>query len=86
MNEKDWDYKDGAIWNRWNNRKAKEIEKVNHFLKKAAVELNVKELTLYAFRHSAFTHEIDRNEKSLLVIAKEGGTSPDMLGKHYYDY
>jgi integrase len=88
INEVDWNFDDPDNWNKWNNKKAKQLEKVNHFLKQVAGVLGVERDALYnyIFRHTTFTHEIEKNNKSLLTIAKEGGTSIDMLGKNYYNY
>lgn len=87
MNEHDWDIYDPISYNKWNNRKQATFERINRFLKKVQVELGVEEsLTLYTFRHTAFTHEINQKKKNLIQIAKEGGTSVDMLEKHYYNH
>jgi hypothetical protein len=64
------------------------MEDVEAFLKKIAPKLKVnpKDFIIYTFRHSAFTHEIVKNEKDLITIANEGGTSIGMLSNHYYSY
>lgn len=86
MNEHDWNIFDCNSFLTWNNRKARTLEQINMFLKKVKDVLGVSKLTLYTFRHSTFTHEINRGEKSILQIAKEGGTSVAMLEKHYYNH
>lgn len=88
VNDVEWDYEDCVSWNRWATQKQQIIYKINLFLKKAArcIGADFRRITVYSIRHSAFTHEISRNEKPLLQIAKEGGTSIDMLEKHYYHY
>jgi integrase len=86
MNEYDWDIYNAESFNKWNNRKQATQEKINHFLSKVKKELKVKELTLYTFRHTKFTHEIEANEKSYLKTAREGGTTVKMLEDHYYRY
>ena len=86
MNEHDWNIFECSSFLTWNNRKARTLEQINTFLKKVKVVLGVNELTLYTFRHSTFTHEINNGSKSILQIAKEGGTSVAMLEKHYYNH
>lgn len=88
MNEYVWDFDDPESWNRWVNRKQATLQRVNHFLKKLAKKLNFDPSNIcnYTMRHTTFTHEINRNEKPLMVIAKEGGTGINMLESHYYNY
>ena len=85
MNEYDWDMRNSDSFNKWYNRKQSTLEKINTFLVKVKTELKVETLTLYTFRHSAFTHGINEG-KNLLKIAKEGGTSIKMLENHYYNH
>lgn len=86
MNNYDWDIYNAESFNRWCNRKQATLQKINSFLSKVKKVLKVDVLTLYTFRHSAFTHEIRDNQKSLLQIAKEGGTGVKMLEMHYYNH
>ncbi|MDR0750490.1 MAG: hypothetical protein LBF62_13105 [Tannerellaceae bacterium] len=86
MNEYDWDLSDAVSFRKWSNRRKKTIEQINHFLSDVKALLGVSKLTTYTFRHTAFTHAINKSDKPLLQIAKEGGTSRDMLEKHYYNY
>lgn len=88
MNEYRWDFDDSESWNRWVNRKQATLQRINHFLKKLAKKLDFdpQNICNYTMRHTTFTHEINRNEKPLMVIAKEGGTGIDMLETHYYNY
>jgi integrase len=86
MNEYDWDIYKAESFNKWNNRKGKIQEDINQFLSKVKKELNVKELTLYTFRHSIFTHEIKDGKKNIMITAKEGGTSVKMLENNYFHY
>lgn len=87
MNEYDWDIYDPASFNKWNNRKQATFEKINAFLKKVQPVLGVEEpITMYTFRHSVFTHEINQKKKNVMQIAKEGGTSVKMLEHHYYNH
>ena len=87
MNEYKWDMKNADSWNRWNNRKKSTEEKINKFLKKAAPFIGVSpdDFTLYTFRRSTITHEIEANKKSPARIAAEAGTSVAMIEKHYFD-
>ena len=87
MNEYEWDIYDPKSHGMWYNRKQATFERINSFLKKVQEALDVEDnLTLYTFRHSAFTHEINDQKKNLLQIAKEGGTSVNMLEHHYYNH
>ncbi len=89
MNEYKWDMTNAKDWNRWQNRKQRLQEMINSWLRnKVAKVIGMNfPLTLYVFRHSAFTHAcmakgMERN--SIINIAKNGGTSIDMIDKHYY--
>lgn len=84
MNEYDWNFRNADSWNKWELRKSRTLEQINTFLGKVKEILKVSELTLYTFRHTIFTQEVNDNKKSLLQIAKEGGTSVEMLDKYYY--
>lgn len=88
VNEYKWDYEDPSSWNVWNTKKQHIIQQINRFLKKVAplIGADSERISVYAIRHSAFTHEIAKNEKPLMQIAKEGGTGIDMLESHYYHY
>ena len=88
INEYKWNYDDPASWNDWNTKKQHTIQRINGFLKKAAsiIGADPARMSVYAIRHSSFTHEIARNEKPLIQIAKEGGTGVEMLENHYYHY
>lgn len=86
MNEYAWELSNADSFNKWNNRKQATLEKINAFLSKVRMVFNVEILTTYTFRHSAFTHEINAGKKTLIQIAKEGGTSVEMLEKHYYNH
>ena len=88
INEHRWNFDDPDSWNHWSNRKNTTLEKVRLFMKKVAkvVGFDPKDWCNYTMRHSTFTHEINKNEKPLLKIAKEGGTGVEMLEMHYYSY
>ncbi|MDR0976511.1 MAG: hypothetical protein LBL78_01965 [Prevotellaceae bacterium] len=85
MNEIDWDFNNADSWNKWQRQVQNITEHSNLFLKKVAPLLGVdpKQFINYTFRHSAFQHEIEKGEKDRLTIAQEGGTSLEMLQKHY---
>lgn len=83
MNSRKWNFDSPTDFQTWNNAKQKQLEQINKFLKKVAKALGVAVLTLYTFRHSAFTHAIKRNDISPALLAKRGGTSLQMLEKHY---
>ncbi|PWL59975.1 MAG: hypothetical protein DBY35_08730 [Bacteroidales bacterium] len=83
LNEYDWDMSDNKSWNTWNNRKARAIEMVNKWLKKAEKALKLDfALTTYSFRRSTLTHKCAVNP-NYMQIALCAGTSPDMLVKNY---
>ena len=85
MNNYDWDFEDAKSWNRWHNRKQKTLQDINEFLHKFEKPLKINgTITLYSFRHAAFTHAITKKGCNLMQIAKEGGTSVKMLEQHYY--
>ena len=84
MNNYDWDFDNAVSWNKWQNRKQKTLQDINEFLHKFESILHVKEITLYTFRHSAFTHAVNAKGSNLMRIAREGSTSIDMLENHYY--
>ena len=87
MNEYDWNIYDPESHNKWYNKKQATFERINAFLKKVQVFLEIEEpLTMYTFRHTTFTHEINQGKKNILQIAKEGGTSVKMLEHHYYNH
>lgn len=84
LNEYDWDYTNAQSWNKWNNRKNRALEMVRVWLKKVQKVLQLDfDLTLYTFRRSALTHACMAENANLMQIALSGGTSVDMLQKHY---
>ena len=85
MNEYDWCFKDDVSFNKWYNRNQAQLYTINQFLKKVAKELKLGRLTIYTFRHSAFTHNI-LNGANLMKLAKEGGTSIEMFQRHYFNH
>lgn len=73
MNELDCDFSNAREWGKWNIRKQATLEKINTFLKKTAKYIGIKEdgFSLYTFRHSALTHEIEKKDKDIVIIAQE---------------
>ena len=84
MNNYEWEMDDTKSWNAWQNRKQSQLEAINNFLHKFESILKVKPITCYTFRHTTFTHAINVENPNLLKIAKQGGTSLDMLEERYY--
>jgi integrase len=86
MNNKKWNLTNADQRNHWEYGKQTILMQINKFLKKAANKLHIQEddFSLYTFRHSAITHEIQANKKPLMQIAKEAGTSVAMLENYYY--
>lgn len=85
MNEYKWDMMNAKSWNTWNNRKARLQEMINKWLReKVATALNWDiEPSLYTFRHSALTHACMSENANWGAIALSGGTSIEMLQRHY---
>lgn len=85
MNEYNWDMMNAKSWNNWNNRKARLQEMINKWLRgKVAKALNWDIVPhLYTFRHSALTHACMSEGANWGIIALNGGTSIDMLQRHY---
>lgn len=84
LNEHDWDYTNAKSWNNWNNRKNRALEMIRVWLKKVQRVLGLEfDLTLYTFRRSALTHACMCDSPNLMRIALNGGTSVNMLQKHY---
>lgn len=85
MNEYNWDMMDAKSWNQWNNRKARLQEMINKWLReKVAKALNWDIVPhLYTFRHSTLTHACMSESANFMYIALDGGTSIEMLQRHY---
>lgn len=84
MNETEWDRI--ADFKTWNTRIKNTEQRINQYLKKwaSALSLEVQNLKMYDFRHSAITHAVNAGG-NVFDIAKAAGTSVDMIGKHYYN-
>lgn len=85
LNEYNWDMVDAKSWNKWNNRKSRTQENINKWLReKVAKALNWDIVPhLYTFRHSTLTHACMSKGANFMLIALDGGTSIDMLQRHY---
>ena len=85
LNEYKWDMLNAKSWNKWNNRKARLQEMINKWLReKVAKALNWDIVPhLYTFRHSTLTHACMSEGANWGIIALNGGTSIDMLQRHY---
>lgn len=85
LNEYNWDMMSAKDWNKWNNRKARLQEMINSWLRnKVAKALNWDIVPhLYTFRHSTLTHACMADNANWGIIALNGGTSIDMLQRHY---
>lgn len=83
LNEYDWNYTDPANYRRHYAKWNRLLEQINTFLGKMEKPLKFHELTLYIFRHTAFTVACKEMKESYFEIAAHGGTSVKMLEDHY---
>lgn len=83
MNEYDWNFGEPVSFKKhyikWNAL----LQQINSFLHKLEKPLGFPGLTLYMFRHTAFTVACREMKQSLIEIAAHGGTSVKMLEEHY---
>lgn len=84
MNEREWDI--ATEFPTWYVRVKNVEQRINQYLKKIAVALNleVKDLSLYDFRHSAITHAVRAGE-NVFMVAQQAGTSVNNIEKYYYN-
>lgn len=84
MNETNWNVV--ADFARWNVRVKNVEQRINKLLKKIAValRLNVADLSMYDFRHSAITHALNAGCNPF-EVAQMAGTSVAKIEKHYYN-
>jgi len=83
LNEYDWDYTNPESYKRHYSKWNRLMEQINTFLHKMEKPLKFKGLTLYMFRHTAFTVACKEMKESYFEIASHGGTSVKMLEDHY---
>ena len=83
LNEYEWDYTDPADYKRHYSKWNRLLEQINTFLHKLEKPLKFRGLSLYMFRHTAFTVACKEMRESYFEIAAHGGTSVQMLEKHY---
>lgn len=86
MNETFWIFDNDAIFEKWCNKRNYILQQINKFLKAAAKQARIKtqRFSLYSLRNARITHEIGEGKKSIMMIAKEAGTSLTMIDKHYF--
>lgn len=84
LNEYDWDYNNPESYRKHYRKWNRVLFQINTFLSKMEAPLGFPDLTLYIFRHAAFTISCKEMKDSVFVIAKQGGTSVEMLEKHYF--
>lgn len=84
MNETSWDTV--GDFAKWNIRVKNVEQRINKYLKKwaSALSLDVSDLSMYDFRHSAITHAVNAGG-NVFEVARLAGTSVDVIGKHYYN-
>ena len=83
LNEYVWDYSDPVQYRKHYRKWNTLLEQINTFLHLLEEPLNFPGLTLYMFRHTAFTIACKEMKESVLEIAAMGGTSVEMLEHHY---
>jgi integrase len=89
MNRQNYDLSNSDSFYKWRARKDKTIGRIDDFLHKVQGIMKFKgidSLTTYAFRRTTLSHEIKANNKSLMTIAKEAGTSISMLEGYYFNH
>lgn len=62
MNDTDWGEFDGESYKIWESRRSRTLQSINLWLRRIAkaLDLDIKKLTMYVFRHSSITHCINR--------------------------
>lgn len=87
MNETEWGELDGESYKIWESRRSRTLQSINLWLRRiaTALELDVKKLTMYVFRHSSITHCINRYNMNVMKVAAMAGTSVAIINKHYYN-
>lgn len=83
LNEYQWDYSDPVQYKRHYSKWNRLLGEINAFLHKMEEPLGFQGLTLYMFRHTAFTIACKEMKQSYFEIAAYGGTSIKMLEDHY---
>ncbi len=84
MNNKKWNLDNNTAYKQWCGLEDTARKQINRFLKLFEPILDIDCITMYTLRHSTFTHAVKANNKPYMEIAKEGGTSVDVIEKHYY--
>lgn len=87
MNDTGWGELDGETYKIWESRRSRTLQSINLWLRRIAQALNldVKKLTMYVFRHTSITHCINRYNMNVMKVAAMAGTSVAIINKHYYN-
>lgn len=87
MNETAWGELDGESYKIWESRRSRTLQSINLWLGRIAqaLDLDIKKLTMYVFRHSSITHCINRYNMNVMKVAAMAGTSVAIINKHYYN-
>ncbi len=87
MNDTDWGELDGESYKIWESRRSRTLQSINLWLRRIAraLDLDIKKLTMYVFRHSSITHCINRYNMNVMKVAAMAGTSVAIINKHYYN-
>lgn len=87
MNETNWGELDGQTYKIWESRRSRTLQSINLWLRRiaSALNLDVKKLTMYVFRHSSITHCINLYNMNVMKVAAMAGTSVAIINKHYYN-
>ena len=86
-NDTDWGELDGESYKIWESRRSRTLQSINIWLRRIAkaLDLDIKKLTMYVFRHSSITHCINRYNMNVMKVAAMAGTSVAIINKHYYN-
>lgn len=87
MNDTCWGELDGESYKIWESRRSRTLQSINLWLRRIAqaLDLDVKRLTMYVFRHTSITHCINRYNMNAMKVAAMAGTSVTIINKHYYN-
>jgi integrase len=85
MNDTKRDKTDRGSWDKWNSNKDHVEVQMGAILKMICPFIGVDPtgMVSYIIRHTALTHAAQKPGADLLLLAKEAGTSVEMIGKHY---
>jgi hypothetical protein len=87
MNDKTWDLEDSQQYQKFYVAANRTEGRINRFLHIVAEHMNLPfKLTIYVFRRTAITHALIEDPSRIAIIAREAGTSVEMIEKHYANY